>query len=94
MPAGYAGQTAREYRDPDGYGYTTTAPAALTGATAGTPGAWTPATAYAPNTVSEALSAPAPTPATAWLTGEYVDTRSGDGTVYWNGTAWVEGVAP
>lgn len=65
---------------------------AATGATAGTPATLTPANSYAPASLADADSLTA-TPATAWTTGQYVVL--GDGTnAYWDGTAWVEGIAP
>lgn len=65
-----------------------------TGATAGTPGEWTPANSYGPADFAE-LTAGSFTadPATAWATGEHVVLRDGS-TAHWDGTAWVAGVAP
>lgn len=63
-----------------------------TGATAGTPGDLTPANSYAPDTIADAGSLTA-TPATAWTTGQYITL--GDGSAaYWDGSAWVDGIAP
>lgn len=82
--------------------YDESLPAALylppsTGATAGTPGTWTPANTKAPASV-EALIAGSPntvtaSPATAWTTGQYVQTRTAgvSGRANWSGTAWVTG---
>lgn len=76
-------------------GVTPTPPA--TGATSGTPGAWTPTGSLAPASVS-ALIAGTPnavtaTPNTAWTIGQYVQTRTAGttGQAHWNGTAWVTG---
>jgi hypothetical protein len=72
-------------------GWSNNGPAA-TGATAGTPGTWTPAGAEAPDefTTMDTVTA---SPATAWTTGEYVVL--GDGTfANWAGAAWQSGVAP
>jgi len=71
-----------------------------TGATSGTPGTWTPAGSTPPATVSDLISGTPNTivasPTTAWATGDYVQTRTSGvaGQGYWNGTAWVSGVAP
>jgi hypothetical protein len=68
---------------------------AATGATAGTPGTWTPTGATPP---ADAASAGAVTanPATAWTTGQYVQggTSGTAGEMYWDGTAWQSGMAP
>lgn len=66
-----------------------------TGATAGTPGTWTPANADEPNSLSELQNAAPPvvaSPTTAWTTGQFVvlDDRS---NAHWNGTAWAAGKA-
>jgi hypothetical protein len=67
-----------------------------TGATAGTPGTWTPGGNTAPASVS-ALQASGITasPNTAWATGEYVQTGTAgvSGQAHWSGSAWVAGVA-
>jgi hypothetical protein len=72
----------------------TGAPAA-TGATAGTPGTWTPAGSAPPADVASIGSVVA-SPATAWTTGEYVQTGTAGsaGQAHWDGSAWVAGVAP
>lgn len=60
-----------------------------TGATAGTPGTFTPAGCDSPDKLAE-LTGVTATPATAWTTGQYV--LLGDGTfAHWSGTAWVAG---
>jgi hypothetical protein len=68
-----------------------------TGATAGTPGSWTPAGSDPPNTVAE-LQAGAPlvitaSPGTNWTVGQYIATSTAGsaGEANWNGTAWVAG---
>lgn len=72
-------------------------PGAASGATAGTPGAWTPAGATPPATVA-ALQASAivANPATAWATGEYVQTATAGagGQAHWDGDSWEAGAAP
>lgn len=67
------------------------APAA-TGATAGTPGAFTPAGAQVPADLA-ALQAGsvAASPNTAWTTGQSVNL--GTGSAHWSGSAWVAGTA-
>jgi hypothetical protein len=66
-----------------------------TGATAGIPGTWTPAGSLAPVSTAQ-LSGIAPTPTTAWTTGQYMQTATPGttGQAYWNGTAWTNGKAP
>lgn len=62
-----------------------------TGATAGTPGTWTPVDTYAPDSFAD-LDPITASPATAWTTGQYVVL--GDGSqAHWNGTDWVSGAA-
>lgn len=63
---------------------------AATGATAGTPGSWTPAGAKVPATLAEC---PALTGQPAWTTGQYAYLKDGTSQVHWNGTAWATGVA-
>jgi hypothetical protein len=64
-----------------------------TGATAGTPGTWTPALSDTPNSLGAMAGTVTASPATAWTTGQSV--LLGDGTsAYWNRTAWVAGTAP
>jgi hypothetical protein len=76
--------------DPDAGGGGGTIPA--TGATAGTPGSYTPAGATVPSDVG-GMSGITASPATAWTGGQYVPL-SPSGSAYWNGTAWTLGVAP
>ena len=67
----------------------TTAP---TGVTAGTPGAFTPAEATAPATLTALQALGALGETTAWTTGQYVVL--GDAShAHWNGTAWAAGNA-
>lgn len=67
-----------------------------TGATAGTPGTFTPTNAMKPGSfdllVAEGVVA---TPTTAWTTGQYVQTAEAGtaGRAYWNGTTWINGTA-
>lgn len=70
-----------------------------TGATAGTPGTWTPSGSTPPASPA-ALTAGNPnvvvaSPTTAWTTGQYVQTATAGtgGRAYWNGTAWASGAA-
>ena len=64
---------------------------ASTGATAGIPGAWTPANSDPPNKFTSMNTITA-SPATAWTTGQYV--LLGDGTfAHWGGAAWTSGKA-
>lgn len=67
-------------------------PVVATGATAGTPGSFTPAGASAPANLA-AMSGVTASPTTAWTVGEFVNL--GDTTkAHWNATAWVAGMAP
>ena len=87
----------------DTWGESSTAPPDVfyaTGATAGIPGSWTPAGALPPASPT-ALSAGSPvtvtaTPATAWTTGQFVQTQTAGaaGRACWTGSAWVSGAAP
>jgi hypothetical protein len=71
-----------------------------TGATAGAPGAWTPAGSQPPSTVADLQGGRPVTvtasPASAWTTGQYVQGSTGGapGQMYWNSSAWVAGTAP
>lgn len=67
-----------------------------TGAIAGTPGTWTPVGSTPPATVANLIAgvpnAVVANPATAWTTGQRVNT--GDGAnAYWSGAAWLAGIA-
>lgn len=67
-------------------------PANATGADAGVPGAWTPAGSTAPADAAQTATwGVVANPATAWTTGQYVQTAAGP--VSWNGAAWVAGAA-
>ena len=71
-------------------GFSNNGPAA-TGATAGLPGAWTPASSDPPNKFT-AMNTITASPATAWTTGQYVVL--GDGSfAHWGGAAWTSGKA-
>lgn len=62
-----------------------------TGATAGTPGAFTPAGAFRPETVDD-MDGITASPTTAWTAGQFVMLQ--DGTpAHWTGTAWAAGPA-
>jgi hypothetical protein len=67
-----------------------TGTAVATGATAGTPGTWTPGGSRPPNNMTE-MSALTASPATAWTTGQYVAALGEE--YYWNGTDWALGRA-
>ena len=72
-------------------------PPLSSGATAGAPGAWTPAPpASTVPTLQNIVSGQVvvtPSPATAWTEGQYIVTSDGvEG--YWDGTKWVQGRAP
>jgi hypothetical protein len=63
-----------------------------TGATAGTPGSFTPSGASTPASLA-AMTGITASPATAWTTGQYV--LLGDAShAHWDGSAWVAGDAP
>jgi hypothetical protein len=69
-----------------------TSPIAPTGATAGTPGSFTPAGATPPANLTALQGASiAATPNTAWTTGQSVNLQSGN--AHWDGSAWVAGLA-
>lgn len=64
-----------------------------TGATAGTPGSFTPSGSKVPTDLGAVKAANiVASPATAWTTGQYVSTSSGD-KVHWDGSAWAAGAA-
>lgn len=72
-----------------------TAPVTATGATAGTPGTWTPAGSTPPSTLSQLQAASiVANPATAWATGQYVLLADNLTHAHWTGTAWASGDAP
>jgi len=64
------------------------------GATAGSPGTWTPGGSTAPADVAALqTSSIVASPNTAWTTGQYVQTlvASTPGQAHWDGSAWVAG---
>lgn len=64
-----------------------------TGATAGTPGTYTPANSYGPLDLAELqASGITASPATAWATGQYITLRDGS-EAHWTSTAWAAGRA-
>lgn len=66
---------------------------AATGATAGTPGSWTPVDSYPPDNLAALIaSGVIASPATAWTTGQYVVLYD-DTFAHWSGSAWVAGIA-
>jgi hypothetical protein len=72
-------------------------PMEATGATAGTPGTWTPGGSNPPGSVATLqASGITATPNTAWTTGQYVQTITvgTNGQAHWDGSAWVQGTAP
>jgi len=62
-----------------------------TGATAGTPGSWTPEGALAPQLMADA---PPLEGEPAWASGEYALLRNGSTHIHWTGDAWASGNAP
>jgi len=62
-----------------------------TGATAGTPGTFQPEGNRAPSDKAE-LDTITPSPATAWLPGEYV--LAGGAQYHWDGDSWMAGAVP
>jgi hypothetical protein len=71
-------------------GWSNNGPAA-TGATAGTPGTWTPPLADTPNNLALMTSVTA-SPATTWTTGQYVVLGDGN-EAHWSGSGWILGRA-
>lgn len=69
-----------------------TALVTATGATAGTPGTFTPNGATPPANLA-AMSGKTASPTTAWTTGQHV-VLGDNSHAYWNGTAWTTGNAP
>ena len=66
-----------------------------TGATAGTPGTWTPSGADQPNSLTllqNATPAVVASPVTAWTAGQYV-VLDDNSQAHWTGTAWASGKA-
>ena len=63
-----------------------------TGATAGSPGTWTPTDSVPPADFASITGITA-SPATAWTTGQYVILED-DSHAYWDGSDWQVGEAP
>jgi hypothetical protein len=73
---------------------TSTTPLAATGATAGSPGTWTPTGSTPPaNVAAITTDGVIASPTTTWTTGQYVQTSvaGAAGEAHWSGTAWVAG---
>jgi hypothetical protein len=71
-------------------------PVDATGATAGTPGTWTPSGSVPPASVAALQSSSiVASPATAWTTGQFVQTGTAgtSGQAYWDADSWESGVA-
>jgi hypothetical protein len=71
-------------------------PTPASGATAGTPGTWTPGGSVPPaNAAAATSSGVVASPATAWTTGQYVQgsTAGTGGEMNWTGSAWAAGKA-
>ena len=70
--------------------------AAATGATAGSPGTWTPSGGTPPANAAGATTAGiTASPTTAWTSGQYVQgsAAGASGEMHWTGTAWAAGRA-
>lgn len=106
QPQTYLSASAGELSDgssPAEYGYNAGIAGQVThatGATAGTTGTtWTPASSDPPNTVANLIAGKpnvvTASPATAWTTGQYVQTgtKGTAGQAHWSGSAWVAGKA-
>jgi hypothetical protein len=65
---------------------------AATGATAGTPGTFTPTGAITPANLA-AMTGLTASPATAWTSGQHVILNDAS-HAYWNATTWIAGNAP
>jgi hypothetical protein len=87
-----AAQGAADFKEGDLCAANAAGPVAATGATAGAPGAFTPAGAAVPANLA-ALAAVIANPNTAWATGENVVLGDAS-TAHWDGTAWAAGNAP
>ncbi|WP_406192357.1 hypothetical protein OH733_05435 [Streptomyces griseus] len=74
------------------YAITPLGTVAASGATAGSPGAFTPAGSLAPYDLAD-LDLVTADPATAWTEGQHVLLGNGS-TAYWDAAAWVTGIAP
>jgi hypothetical protein len=68
-----------------------------TGATAGTPGTFSPVGSVPPSSVAALRqSGVTASPATAWTSGQYIQTGTAgtDGEAFWDGDTWEAGKAP
>jgi hypothetical protein len=65
---------------------------AATGATAGAPGALTPANSYAED-LADIQTGVTASPTSAWTSGQHVVLADGS-TAHWDGDSWAAGVAP
>lgn len=74
------------------YAITPLGTVAASGATAGSPGAFTPVSSLAPYDLAD-LDLVTADPATAWTEGQHVLLGNGS-TAYWDAAAWVTGIAP
>lgn len=69
-------------------------PVPASGATAGTPGMWTPSMSNAPaNLAALTAGAVVASPVTAWTVGQYV-TLADRSAAHWDAAAWAAGKAP
>lgn len=76
--------------------FSAVAPGAATGASAGSPGTWTPGGSTPPaNAAGANSSSVTASPSSTWTTGQYVQgsTAGAAGEMYWNGTTWSSGRA-
>jgi hypothetical protein len=73
------------------YAITPLGASVATGASAGTPGTFTPADSTVPANLA-AMASVIATPTSAWTTGQYV-TLGDASTAHWDGAAWVSGAA-
>lgn len=95
----YGGYLAFGTLEEKGFSKVTAPASSSTGATAGIPGSWTPGGSTPPTTVANLISGTpnvvAANPATAWTTGQYVQTQAAGagGQAHWSGSAWVAGAA-
>jgi hypothetical protein len=70
-------------------------PPAATGATAGTPGTFTPPGSTPPANVA-GMSGLTASPTSPWTVGQYVQTGTAGaaGQAFWTGSSWAAGQAP
>lgn len=81
------------YADMEVYYGSGVTPNPPTGATAGTPGTYTPADAIPYNITALRLYQPTADPGTPWTPGQYVPLGNGS-SAYWDGANWKPGKAP